>query len=317
MVTRALYGSVLALWFLADYGLGETTTAASSTPTNSALVSTSTFVSPSSNRGSGRGLSDRQKVGLSIGVTLAAIIIAGSIAIFCVIRRRNRTLMKPETRAPGSRDIDDQNMAVGGESGTGKEVYYMNATSTGHNDALQQAPYGFAYQGGGYPTIPDQMYAHQQMQGMLYPTAQYGGTCVHPGTAYPGIMAVDASQQHGYSGPSITQYQPEAYLQPQQHHHHQQQQGGDISWIYPVSAMSPVEQAPAQDFQYKYLQDYQHQVQSSSSGHYQSQDGNPTSIQGYQEDTYHVPPPHPHASELPDQREPAELMGEGHYKEVP
>ncbi|KAI0427766.1 hypothetical protein F5Y09DRAFT_22199 [Xylaria sp. FL1042] len=316
MVTRALYASVLALWLLADHVLSETTTVVSSTSPNSALLPTSTFVSPSLKRSDGGGLSDSMKVGVSIGVTFAAIILVGSIAVLCVIRRRNRTLMKPQTRAIASRDTQDENMVVGGAAGKDKEIHYMNGSLTGQSGPLQQAPDGFVYHGGGYPTIPGQTYApHQQLQPISYPIAPYGETYVYPGTTYPGTTTPDASQQHGYAGPSNTQYQPETHLQQQQQH--QQQYGGDIGWIYPVSTLSPVEATPAQDLQYKYLQNYQPHMQGPSSDHSQSQNGNTNSTQGYQGDTYYVPPPRPNASELPDQRKPAELMGEGHYKEVP
>ncbi|TGJ81435.1 hypothetical protein E0Z10_g7343 [Xylaria hypoxylon] len=302
MVTGALHGSVLALWLLADHVLSETTTATSSTPTNSALVPTSTFVSPSLKRDDA-GLSDSAKVGISVGVTLAAILLIGSIAILCVIRRRNRALTKPQTRAVGSRDnFDDENVVVGEDPAKGKEIYYMSPTPNGHHGMLSQAPDGsiYQYQGGGYPTVPGQTYAPQgQPQAMSYPTGQYGETHAYPGTVYPGTTVIGASQQNGYAGPSNAQYQPEVHLQYQQ-----QQQGGEISWIYPISATSPVEAA---HIQHKYLQDYQQQEQSSILGHNQYQN----------EDIYHVPPPHPHASELPDQRRPAELMGEGHYREAP
>ncbi|GAW16348.1 hypothetical protein ANO14919_057730 [Xylariales sp. No.14919] len=310
MVTGALHTSVLALWLLADQVLSQTTTAAPST-TNSASASTSTFVSPSLNRNDGP-LSEDGKIGVSIGVTFAVIILVGSIAIFCVIRRRERTLTKPQ-RATGSRDnLDDENVVVGGDLGKGKDVYYMNATPNGHHGVLSPAADGSAYQGG-YPMAPDQAYAPQgQSQVMSYPTAQYGETYAYPGTSYPSTAALDASQQnaYAYAGPSNTQYQPEAHLHPQQQQQHQQQQGGHISWIYPASTTSPVEIGPVQDFQYRYLQDYQQQGQSPSPGH----SPDPASTRG---DGYHVPPPHPHASELPDQRKPVELMGEGHYKEAP
>ncbi|KAI0803794.1 hypothetical protein GGR55DRAFT_374641 [Xylaria sp. FL0064] len=318
MVTRASYAGVLALWFLADHVLSETTTAVSSTPPNSALLPTSTFVSPSLNRKDGGGLSESMKVGVSIGVTLAAIIIVGATAILCVIRRRNRTLMKPQTRAIASRDYQDENMVAGDASGKDKGAHYMNGSLNAQAGHFQQAQNGFVYHGGerGYPTIPGQTYApNQQIQPMSYPIAPYGETYVYPGATYPGTTVPDASQHNGYAGPSNTNYQPEAHLQQAQHH--QQQYGGDISWIYPVSTLSPVEATPAQDSQYKYLQNCQHQMQNSTSDHNQSQNDNTNPAQGYQGDTYYVPPPRPNASELPAERKPVELMGEGHYKEVP
>ncbi|KAI0967865.1 hypothetical protein F4678DRAFT_475006 [Xylaria arbuscula] len=318
MGTRALYAYILALWLLSNHVLGDTTTTISSTPTNSALIPASTFVSPSLNQHNG-GLSDKAKVGVSIGVTFAFIIIVAATAILCVIRRRNRTLLKPQTRAIASRDVDHDNTVAGGESGEGKGAGYMNGALNGHEGMFQQAPNGFVYQEGGYPTIPSQTYApHQQMPAVSYPTSQYAETYVYPGTTYPATTVVDANQQQGYAGPSNTQYPSQTHLRsiiPQQQH--QQQHGDDPSWIYPVSAISPVEATAAQDFQYKYLQDYETHIQGSNSGHAQNQNGTPTVAQGYEANAYHVPPPPPNVSELPDQRKPIELMGEGHYKEVP
>ncbi|KAI0520957.1 hypothetical protein F5B22DRAFT_32357 [Xylaria bambusicola] len=311
MVTRSLYTSVIALWFLAEHVWSQTTTARTPTPTSSALISTSTFVSPSLKH-EGGGLSDKAKAGISVGVTLGAIIIGGSLAILCVIRKRNRTLMRPETRVPPSRDVDDEDIS-GGDAGKGKQVHYMNAPSTGQHGVFQQAPHGVAYHGGEYPAIPDQAYIlPQQTQAMLPAVGQYGGTYAYSGTTYLGPTPIGANPQHGYAGPSNTQYQPEAHIHSQQQ---QQQQGGDLTWIYPVSTLSPVDGAPLQDIQYNYLQDYQPQVQASTSGH--NQNGSPISPQEYQNDKYHVPLPRPDVSELPEQRRPVELMGEGHYKEVP
>ncbi|RWA07955.1 hypothetical protein EKO27_g7151 [Xylaria grammica] len=280
MVTGAsLHTSVLALWLLVDRVLCQTTTATPST-TNSALASTSTFVSPSLNRNDGP-LSEDGKIGVSIGVTFAVIILVGSVAIFCVIRRRERTLTKPQ-RATGSRDnLDDENAVVGGNLGKGKDVYYMNATPNGHHGVLSPAADGAAYQGG-YPTAPDQVYAPQgQPQVMSYPTAQYGETYAYPGTSYPSTAALDASQQntYAYAGPSNTQYRPE------------KQGPSKISNTNIFKIISSRDKAGAQ-----------------------ATSPDPASTQG---DGYHVPPPHPHASELPDQRKPVELMGEGHYKEAP
>ncbi|KAI0540430.1 hypothetical protein GGR58DRAFT_146322 [Xylaria digitata] len=325
MVTGTLNASVFALWFLADYVLSETTTAISSTLTNSALVPTSTFMSPSLSQSDG-ALSENAKVGVSVSVTLGAILLVGSIAILCVIRRRNRVLTNPQRRVAGSREnVDDENMVGGDNPGKGKEIYYMSPPSNGHPGVFSQAPNGTTYQGGGgYPTTPDQTYVLQgQPQATSYSTAHYGEAYAYPGTAYPGTTAIDASQQNGYAGPSNTQYQPEIHLQPQQHQPQQyqqqpqQQQGDYINWTYLVSAASPVEAASVQDVQYQYLQDYQQQGPSPSPSHSQRQNGDSASTQGYQGKTYYVPPPHPHAIELPEQRKPVELMGEGHYKEAP
>ncbi|KAJ2975930.1 hypothetical protein NUW58_g8219 [Xylaria curta] len=308
------HASVLALWLLANHVLSQTTTAISPTSTNSALISASTFVSPSLRQEDAGGLSGDRKIGISIGVTLGAIILVGSIAIFCVIRRRHSALSKPETRAPGPGDIDDENRVGEDDPGKDKGVYYMSSAATMHNGALVQAPDGTIYQSGGYPMIPEQSYSPQQQNyAMVYPPAQPGGTYGYSGTAYPAIMTIDSGHQNGYAGPSNTQYRPEAHLQFQQ----QQQQGSHISWIYPVSSTSPVEPIAAQDFQYKYLQDYQQPPQSPPLIRNQQQNRDPASDQGAAVDAYYVPPPHPHISELPDQRRPVELMGEGHYKEAP
>ncbi|KAI0455708.1 hypothetical protein F5B21DRAFT_470376 [Xylaria acuta] len=315
MVTRTLHASALSLWLLIDHVLSQATTA-TSTPTTSALPSTSTFVSPSLSRNIERGLSEDDKIGISIGVTFAAILLVGSIAILCVIRRRHKALATPQTRAVGSSEIDDESMVVGDDPGKGKQVYYMSPPQAAHQVLLQRAPDGTIYQAGGYSTIPEQTYAQQQQaHAMQYPATHPGQTYAYPGPAYPGSAVIDPSQQNRYAGPSNVQYQSGAHMQ-----HQQQQQGGQISWMYPVSAASPVEAILAPDFQDKYLQDYQHQQQQPQdpyANQSQYQNGNPASNQGYQENPYYVPPPHPHASELPDQRKPVELMGEGHYKEAP
>ncbi|KAH8159228.1 hypothetical protein CIB48_g9012 [Xylaria polymorpha] len=311
MITRTLHASALALWLLINNIVGQTTTTTSFTPTISTLISTPTLVSPSLNRKIKRGLTEDDKIGISVAVTFILIILVGSIAILCVIRRRRKALAKPQTRALGPDEIDDETLVVGDESGKGKQAYYMSPPQGAHQVLLQQAPDGTIYQGGGYPTIPEHTYApQQQAHAMQYPTTHPGGTYAYPGTAYPGAMVANPSQQNGYAGPSNPLYQPEVHLQ-------QQQQGGHISWIYPASTMSPVEAIPALDFQYKYLQDYQRQPQDPRAKQNQYHNGDATSSQGYQANPYYVPPPRPHASELPDQRKPVELMGEGHYREVP
>ncbi|KAI0447304.1 hypothetical protein F4803DRAFT_500544 [Xylaria telfairii] len=314
MITRTLRASALALWLLINHVLSQTTTETSPIPTISALISTSTLVSPLSNRKIKRGLTEDDKIGISVAVTFIVIILVGSIAILCVIRRRRKALAKPQTRALGPDEIDDETVVVGDDSGKGEQAYYMSPPQGAHQVLLQQAPDGTIYQGGGYPTIPAQTYApQQQAHVMQYPTTHPGNTYPYSGTAYPGAMVVNPSHQSGYAGPSNLQYQPEAHLQQQQ----PQQQGGHISWIYPVSTTSPVEAIPVLDFQYKYLQDYQQQSQDPQANQDQYHNGDATSGQGYQANPYYVPPPHPHASELPDQRKPVELMGEGHYREVP
>ncbi|KAJ3580318.1 hypothetical protein NPX13_g237 [Xylaria arbuscula] len=319
MVTRTLYAGVVALWFLANHVVSQEThtTVRTSTPTSSALISTSTFVSPAL-RSNGGGLSDKTKVGISVGVTLGAIIIGGSLAILCVKRRRNKALSRPETRVPPSRDVDDENMVAGSDPGKGKQAHYMSAPSTAQHGVFQQPPYGAVYQGEGYPTMPNQAYIPpQQSQAIPYPTGQYAETYVYSGTAYPGSTAVGTNQQHGYPGPINAQYQPNAAIpvQPQ----YQQQQGEDLTWIYPASALSPVEGAPLQDLQCNYLQDYQPpqgQASNPPQNEYQSEYQNGKTVSPH-DGQYHVPPPHPDASELPEQRRPIELMGEGHYKEAP
>ncbi|KAJ8105967.1 hypothetical protein ONZ43_g7221 [Nemania bipapillata] len=321
MVTRALYSSVLALLLFTGHALSQTTTApVSSTAPSSAPESTSTFVSPSLNQGNGGGLSQNAKIGISVGVTLGVIILLGSIAIFCIKRGRDRALARPQTRTELHGEIhgevDEENTPVGEDPGKSQEVYYMSGPSTAHNGMLPQPPDGFIYQGE-YPMIPDQVYVpQQQAYPIIYPTAYPGDTYGYSGTAYPGTVIMDPNQQNGYAGPSnTTQYISEAHIQPQHQLHHQR---SDISWTYPVSTMSPIETPPVQDLQYTYLQDYQHHTQSPSpdQNHYHP-NGDLGSGQGYGEDAYYVPPPHPHASELPDQRKPVELMGEGHYKEAP
>ncbi|KAI1120085.1 hypothetical protein F5Y10DRAFT_140224 [Nemania abortiva] len=319
MVTRTFYPSVLALWLLVDHALSQTTTASlSTTPTSSTTASTSTFVSPSINYGNGGGLSQSAKIGVSVGVTLGAITLVGSIAILCFKRGRLRALTRPQTRTDVYGDVDEENTAVRGDLGKAQEGYYMSGSSTAHNGAPPQASDGFVYQGGGgggYPTVPGQVYVpQQQTYPMAYPTAYSGETYVYPGTAYSGTAVIDPSQQGIYAGPSNTQYLPETHVQPQQQLH---QQRGDTGWAYSASATSPVDTGPVQDLQINYLQDYQQQTHSPSpdQSHYHNAD--PGSAQGYGEGTYYVPPPRPHASELPEQRKIIELMGEGHYREAP
>ncbi|KAI3321436.1 hypothetical protein HD806DRAFT_153005 [Xylariaceae sp. AK1471] len=338
MVFRTLPASVLALWLLVGHALSQSSITDLPTPTtvsDAPIVSsytgitipgtdlgevrTSTFTSPSLNQGGG-GLSESAKTGISVGVTLASILLIGSITILCIIRRRNKALTKPQTRAPVG-DVDEEDMAVGDGLGRGKdEGYCMSPTPAAPHGVLQQAPDGFVFQGGGYPTIPNPTYMPQQQQQthtMLYPTGQPGEVYAYPGTAYPGTAVVDPSQQNGYAGPSHSQYHPETQLQPQLQ---QQQEGSHISWVYPVSATSTGDPAHIQDYQYNYLQDYQsthHNPDQIALDHNEYQNMNPASFQVYHEDSYHVPPPHPHASELPDQRKPVEMMGEGHYNEAP
>lgn len=299
MVTRTFHISVLALWLLTDRVWSQTTTATTSAP-----VSTSTFVSPSFNRIEEGGLSEDTKIGISVGVTFAFIILVGATAILCVIGRRHRVLTRPETRLSGSSDVEAENVVEGEGLGKGKDVNYMSPAS----GVLPHAPDGSAYPEAGYPAISSQMYAPQQhqTQTMAYPTAQSGMTYIYP----------DPSQQSGYAGPSNTHYQTEAHRQPQQQ---QRQQGGHINWINPMASTSPVDTTPSHEFEYKYLQDYQRQgydQQQQQDDHHQ-QNGEHGVNQGYWEETYYVPPPRPDVSELPDQRKPIELMGEGHYKEAP
>ncbi|KAI0468815.1 hypothetical protein F4859DRAFT_488907 [Xylaria cf. heliscus] len=313
MVTRTSHASALALWLLINSFMSQTTTAAPST----SLISTSTFSSSSLSRNNKRGLSEDDKIGVSVAVTFAAIILVGSIAIFCIIRRRHEALAKPQTRALDSDEIDDESTAVGGDTGKGKQVYYMTPSQASNPVLLQQAPDGTIYQAGEYPTVPEQTYApQQQAHAVHYPATHSGETYAYSGTAYPAAAVIDPTQQNGYAGPSNAQYQSTAYLQQSQQQQ-QHQQEGHMSWNYSVSTTSPEEAIPAQDFQYKYLQDYQEQPQNPHTDQSQYQNGDPASGQGYQENTYYVPPPRPHASELPDQRKPVELVGEGHYKEAP
>jgi hypothetical protein len=337
MVFRTLPASVLALWLLAGHALGQSSITHLSTPAvvtstgiavpdstisevgTSTSTPSPTFVSPSL-RHARRGLSEKAKTGISVGVTLAAILLVGSITILFVIRRRNKALTKPQTRTVGGH-VDEEDMTFGDRLGKGKEEgYYMSSTSAPSHGVFQQAPGGFIYQGEGYPTMPNPIYTSQQQeQQQTYPTSytagQPGEAYAHPGTVYPGTVMVDPSQQQNtYAGPSYSQYQPETQLQPQPQH------GGDASWVYPISATSTVEPAYIQEYHQKYLQDHQstHQYPDQVASDYNTyQSADPAPSQAYQEDAYHVPPPHPHASELPDQRPPVEMMGEGHYKEAP
>ncbi|KAI1190709.1 hypothetical protein F5B17DRAFT_385506 [Nemania serpens] len=367
MVPRPLHASVvvfLAPWLL--LALSPLTTATSLTPTftpaDSAPAPRSPFAPRLLNRRDGAALSDSAKAGVSVGVTLAAILIVGSITIFCVKRGRSRALARPETRTDGLDDVVEDANRVGGESpDKGKELYYMSTTSPTHEGMSVSpqppgpAPDGFVFHNnGGYPTMPEQMYSPQQpSHAVSYYTPYSPDTYAYSGTGYPGYQGsaiADSSQQSGHAGPSSAHYPPEVHLQPQ-HQQQQYQQGGHSSWTYSLSATSPTPESPgpAQDVQYQYLQDH-HQYQQTQSpspdpsphpnyyhhhnhNHHQDQQQQHQSAElssghehehgyygrgGRGEDAYSpVPPPHPHASELPDQRPPVELMGEGHYSEVP
>ncbi|KAI0183662.1 hypothetical protein EV127DRAFT_446428 [Xylaria flabelliformis] len=280
MITRNLYTSALALWLLIDHGLSHPTTATSFALTNSALPSTSTLVASSSSRIFTRALTENGKIGISIGVTFAAIILVGSTAIFCIIRRRRTVLSKPQTRGLGPGD--DDSVVVGDDLGKGKQSYHMSPPQASHQVFIQQAPNGNVYQAGGYPTIPEQTYAPQHL------SPNPGDISPYSGTAYSGLEPLDPSQQVGYAGPSNAQYLSEARLQSRQ------QAGDNISWRHPSAATSPVDGFPAPDMDERYLQDY-----------------------AQQEDVYYIPPPRPDTVELPEQRKPLELMGEGHLREIP
>ncbi|KAI1116634.1 hypothetical protein F5Y14DRAFT_51010 [Nemania sp. NC0429] len=342
MVPRTLHASVvLAPWLLlASNVLSQTTPTL--TPANPAPASKSTFALRSLNRRDG-GLSDGAKVGISIGVTFAAILIVGTIAIFCVKRGRSRALDRPETRTEGPDHLDDENRVGGDDRAKGKETYYMNATPPAQHDGSAISPPapipdGFMFHNnGGYPTMPEQIYSPQQQQQqdhhavVAYHTPYSADSYAHPGTGYPGhqqTAIVDPGLQNGHAGPSSTHYLSEAHLQPHQQQQQQQQQyqqGAHSSWTYSLSATSPSseEPGPTQDLQYQYLQDHQQYQQTQSPSpdpnhQYQQQHQEPHEHGYYREDAYSpVPPPHPHASELPDQRPPVELMGEGHISEVP
>ncbi|KAI8627896.1 hypothetical protein F5Y19DRAFT_158025 [Xylariaceae sp. FL1651] len=336
MLTRVRHLGLLTLWLLAGHASSETTPVPSPTPTTPMLVTTSQFVSPSLNQKSG-GLSEGAKTGISVGVTLASILLFGSLTICCVIRRRNKALTRPQRRVPDATG-DSGETVVDDGLGKGKEEgYYMSSTSPHAHGAVdaqhgvfQQAPNGVAYHGdGGYSTIarPDPTYAQQQqVHAISYPTTQPGEAYGYPGTGYHGV---NLSQQAGYAGPSYSQYQPEAQSHPQQQQLlQQQQQRGDISWVYPISATSVASPAHGQEYQHQYHTPdvIPHQDQPQSLDQSQDQDEDMTLYQHEyygpehtpaQQDTYHIPPPRPDVSELPDQRKPIEMMGEGHYKEAP
>ncbi|TRX90015.1 hypothetical protein FHL15_009116 [Xylaria flabelliformis] len=280
MITRNLCTSVLALWLFIDHALSHPTTATSSTLTNSASIST--LVSPPSSRIFARTLTENGKIGVSIGVTFAAIILVGSTAIFCIIRRRRTALSKPQTRGFGPGEIDDDSVVVGDDLGKGKQAYHMSPPQASHQVLIQQSPNGTVYQAGGYPTIPEQTYAPQHL------TTNPGDISPYSGTAYSGLEPLDPSQQVGYAGPSNAQYLSEARLQSRQ------QAGDNISWRHPSTATSPIDGFPAPDMEERYLQDY-----------------------AQQEAAYYIPPPRPDTVELPEQRKPLELMGEGHLREIP
>ncbi|KAI1738137.1 hypothetical protein F4680DRAFT_426219 [Xylaria scruposa] len=283
MITRNLCTGILTLGLLIDHVLSHPTTATSSALANSASIST--LVSPLSSRIFARTLTEDDKIGVSIGVTFAAIILVGSTAIFCIIRRRRTALSKPQTRGLGPGEIDDDSVVVGDDLGKGKQVYHMSPPQAPHQVLIQQAPNGTVYQAGGYPTIPEQTYVPQQQAHLAM---NPGDISPYSGTAYSGLEPLDPSQQVGFAGPSNAQYLSEARLQARQ------QQGDNISWRHPSTATSPIDGFAAPDMEERYLQDY-----------------------AQQEAAYYIPPPRPDTVELPEQRKPLELMGEGHLREVP
>ncbi|KAI0204154.1 hypothetical protein F4808DRAFT_370357 [Astrocystis sublimbata] len=324
MITRILNPSAVAL-LLIDHVSSQRTIDTSTTSTESTIISTAAFIPPGFSRIGKRDLTEDDKIGISIGVTFALIILVGTTAIYCVIRRRRKALENPQTRSLGPGDNGEEGMDIQNDAGKGKEVYNVNPQRASHQFVLHQAPNGRIYQTGPYPIIPAQTYTPQppaQISPSPYPTYQPGQMYSYPGSAYPGTPIMSPSQQSSYAGPSNMQYPPEAHVQAQQYQQYQQyqqpqqQQGGDhMGWTYPASAIStaPVEIIPATDLQYRYLQDYLQQPQDTKAG----PDGHPALNEEYGENKYNVPPPHPHVSELADERKPVELMGEGHYTEVP
>ncbi|KAI1178967.1 hypothetical protein F4777DRAFT_536331 [Nemania sp. FL0916] len=309
MGTTIWYSTVLTSWLL----VGHVLSYATASPTS---VSMPTNLSPSLSYNTKRDISETAKTGISVGVTLGALFIIGSTAILCIKRGRKMALARPETRTEGPEDIDDTNTPAHDNVGKGEEAYYMSTTSNPSAGMAPQAPAGFVYQGE-YPTMPDQRYAPQQpTHAMVYPNTYSEEAYGHSATAYSRNNIIDPSQQNGYAGPSNTQYQGETQLYPRQQP--QQWQGAHTSWENPASTTPPGETAPMHDLQPTYLQDYQPYAQSPSPdhGHYRSRDASVSPGYGGGDDMY-IPPPRPDASELPEQRRPIELMGEGHYQEAP
>ncbi|KAI1816147.1 hypothetical protein GGS20DRAFT_262734 [Poronia punctata] len=406
MVTRILHTGLLALWLIAgQLAWCQTTTKVAVGPDSTApsIASTSEFVSPSLHK-SDDGMRESTKLGISVGVTLGSIILVGSTTILCMLRRRNKALLKPQRSVPpGDGDFETGGVVTDEAFGKAKEEsYQMTPPTAAKASRLLKSPVRFADQDGVYPTMPERAYApqHPPNPTEIQQQQQYPQTMAYPdrnaeiinpyataGNTYPEIEISNYSQQNAYAGSDQYQYQHEVqqlqqhpnnqqqpyqlphHQQLQQHqndqqqqqqpyqlsHHqqprqeqqqpHQQPQGDHLNWVYPVSAGSASVSNPVSatstsgtpEPHIQYLQDYQPKMQTSDPApevyhppqqrsdrlvsHQDQQQPNVdlSTFLGYENDRnkYHVPPPHPNVSELPDQRKPVEMMGDGHFHEAP
>ncbi|KAI1263501.1 hypothetical protein F5Y18DRAFT_130054 [Xylariaceae sp. FL1019] len=307
------------------------------------------------------GLSQGAKNGISVAVTLAFILLVGSIATYCVIRRRRKVLQRP-ARAPAAIAADEgihfePTYLVKGKQNapfTNSPSVGGQPTAQGEQHAIQQAANHCTYpsQEPAYPTIPQPQPAYIPQQSTH--TFSHSSTTPVYDYSYNGTtQTVPSPTNDGFAGPSYSQsysyYQPAT--QPSQYQH-----ANGTGWAQAESTLpAPIEEGKprSHDFQYSYQSPdqtaYQTQGHTLNRSHSQQSQHSAAPVSAtmtsfddisssnmylipehipqptgegegddrtYQAgfDGYHVPPPHAHASELPEQRKPVELMGEGHYR---
>ncbi|KAI0149465.1 hypothetical protein GGR57DRAFT_473497 [Xylariaceae sp. FL1272] len=330
-------------------------------PSEAVAVSHSDAVfTVTSSLGKRSGLSEGAKNGISVAVTLAFILLVGSVATYCVIRRRRKVLQRP-ARAPAAIAADEgihfePTYLVKGKQNalfTNSPSVAGQPSAPGQQPMFQQPANEFAYPSQpACPTIPQPQTAYIPQQSTH--TASHSSRGPVDDHSYNGtIPTAPSPSNNGVAGPSYSQsysqYHPAT--QPLQYEQH----ANGAGWVQPEPISSaPITRSQVQshDFQYNYQSPAQlaHQTQdqplSRSQSRYQTAPVSATMTsfdditssnmylipehipqptgdgedyeQIYQAgfDSYHVPPPHAHASELPEQRKPLELMGEGHYKEL-
>ncbi|KAI0119697.1 hypothetical protein F4814DRAFT_251327 [Daldinia grandis] len=206
-----------------------------------------------------KGLSDGAKAGISVGVTLGIIALAGTPFVLWLLRRRQRRIDEAAAAAMAA-VRRDQYKPENGYPGPGP-AYGPDGTQVGAQTAVgaDGYVYGAPQTYGGYPQAQPLQpgYGQQQQQQP------------QPGVIYPQQMGY-AMTSDGYAQPTATT--TAGY--PQQAGFTQ-----DGGWMY-----TP----PTGD----------------NGAHYQQQ---------HQQQYYYQQ----HPQEMPGDTKPIELMGEGHYKEVP
>ncbi|KAI1642818.1 uncharacterized protein F4817DRAFT_277115 [Daldinia loculata] len=227
-----------------DYGKWQPATILPSTNTSqttTAQAPAATTTSPSDE--DNKGLSDGAKAGISVGVTLGIIAIAGTPFVLWLLRRRQRRIDEAAAAAMAA-VRRDQYKPENGYAGPGP-AYGPDGTQAGAQTVVgaDGYVYGALQTYAGYPQAQPLQpgYGQQQQQQP------------QQGVAYPQQMGYAIPQQAGFT-----------------------QDGG---WMY-----TP----PTGDNGAHYQQQQQQQ-------HYYQQ----------------------HPQEMPGDTKPVELMGEGHYKEVP